>query len=59
MANISLAQIGLIHHLRRERGLDVDDVLTLAEEVTNTPVVSLEDLSSSEASELIDKIKSE
>ena len=51
------SQLGRIRALLREGGLDFEDVLDLAEEITGTSVTSLEDLDTSEASSLIDRLE--
>ena len=51
------SQLGRIRAHLREGGLDFEDVLDLAEEITGTSVTSLEDLDTSEASSLIDRLE--
>ena len=52
----SQAQLDLIQRLMRSRGLDFEDVLDLGEEVTGGNLTKLEDLSTSEASRLIEEL---
>ena len=53
----SLAQIGYIRRLIGRGGLDFEQVLDIAEEVTGSPVTKLEDLDTSEASALIERLE--
>lgn len=53
------AQVGKIRAVGREAGMTYEQILDHAEEVTGRSVTSLEEMSTSEASELIDKIEEE
>lgn len=53
----SEGQVGRIRALMREGGLDFESVLDLAEEVSGNSVTKLEDLDTSEASALIDRLQ--
>ena len=51
------AQGARIRRLTSESGMNFEEVLDLAEEVTGDPVVGLQDLDTAEASALIDRLE--
>lgn len=51
------AQVGRIRALMREGGVDFESVLDLAEEVSGNSVTDLDDLDTSEASALIERLE--
>ena len=53
------AQKSIIRRLTSQFGTDFESTLDLAEEVTGGPVISLDDLSSDEISELIERLQSD
>ena len=53
----SSAQLGRIRRLIAQGGLDHEQALDLAEGVAGSPVSKLEDLDSSEASALIERLE--
>lgn len=60
MALASREQIGYIVSLRKQAGIDHDDLLTLAEQATGLDVITrLDDLTTAQASKVIDALKEE
>ena len=51
------AQINKIYAIRNSMNLDYEDILNEAEEVVGRSVLSVGDLTTAEASELIDKLE--